>query len=173
MLENKQEYPCQTIDMSPGGLRVAGPVNGKIGERVVLYFEDFGRLEGIIVRFMPDGFAIAMTLPVSKRERIADLLTWMINQDAADDASNRRHRRITPKQTEASLLLPHGRVVAVKIVDVSISGVGLQTEATPALGTRVDIGKRSGKIVRLFKGGLAIEFSRLIPIDEFDEDIIL
>ena len=84
MLENKQEFPCRTVDASPGGLLIAGPARGAVGERVVFYFEELGRLEGMIVRHVEGGFAVALILPASKRERVADLLTWMANSDADD-----------------------------------------------------------------------------------------
>ena len=174
MLENKQEYPCQTIDMSVGGLRVAAPAKGRVGERVVFYFEDFGRLEGTIVRHLGDGFAVSMALAPNKRERLADLLTWMINREGeVDDAASRRHKRIAPKDKAVQLIVAGGRAIPVTVADVSVSGVGLKSTETLPLGTRVDIGRRSGTVVRHFAGGLAIEFSRLIPIEEFDEDIIL
>ena len=73
------------------------------------------------------------------------------------------------------MLLADGTAtLAVKIVDVSVSGVGLQmrTVAPVEIGTRVEIGRRTGKVVRHFNGGPAVEFQRLIPIEEFDEDIV-
>lgn len=174
MLENKQEYPCQTIDMSPGGIRVAAPVVGENGQRVVFYFDDFGRLEGVIARRTTDGFAVEMNLAPNKRERLADLLTWYANrEDSSGDVANRRHKRITPKSCDTEIVLADGSCIPAKIVDVSMSGVGLQVESLPAIGARVDIGRRTGKVVRHFAGGLAIEFQRLIPIEEFDEDIVL
>lgn len=173
MLENKQEFPCRTVDASPGGLLIAGPAKGTIGERVVFYFEELGRLEGMIVRHVDVGFAVALILPASKRERVADLLTWMANSDADDAVAGRRHKRIAPKQTAVDMIAEGGATVPVEIVDVSVSGVGLRCETLPRVGSRVEIGRRSGRVVRHFNGGLAVEFSRLIPIEEFDEDIIL
>jgi len=173
MLENKQEYPCQTVDISPGGLRVAAPIKGAEGERVVFYFEDFGRLEGTVVRHLDDGFAVALQLVSNKRERLADLLTWMVNREDEDDSVNRRHKRIVPKQCKSELVVMGGHSIPVTIVDVSVSGVGVRADELPPIGTRVDIGRRAGKIVRHFSGGLAIEFARLLPIEEFDDDIIL
>ncbi len=173
MLENKQEFPCRTIDASPGGLLVTGPAKGSIGERVVFYFEELGRLEGMIVRYVDAGFAVALILPPAKRERVADLLTWMANSDTDEGVASRRHKRIAPKQKHADMQVEDGRTLPVEIVDVSVSGVGLKSATVPAVGLRVEIGRRSGRVVRQFKGGLAVEFSRLIPIEEFDEDIIL
>ena len=173
MLENKQEFPCRTVDASPGGLLIAGPAKGSLGERVVFYFEELGRLEGMIVRHVDVGFAVALILPSAKRERVADLLTWMANSDSDDGVASRRHKRIAPKQKNANMLTESGRTLQVEIVDVSVSGVGLRSETLPPIGSRVEVGRRAGRVVRHFNGGLAIEFARLIPIEEFDEDIIL
>ena len=173
MLENKQEFPCRTVDASPGGLLIAGPARGSIGERVVFYFEELGRLEGMIVRHVDVGFAVALILPASKRERVADLLTWMANSETDDGVASRRHKRIAPKQHVGEMLTESGARVPVEIVDVSVSGVGLKCSPLPPVGSRVEIGRRSGRVVRHFNGGLAVEFSRLIPIEEFDEDIVL
>ena len=46
MLADRREYPCQTVDMSPGGVRLTCAVKGEVGERVVLYLEHIGRIEG-------------------------------------------------------------------------------------------------------------------------------
>src|ERR1700691_5228423 len=82
MLEDKREFPCQTADMSPGDVGLIAPVRGKIGERVVAYLDQIGRIEGKIVRFTERGFALRLNLPLVKREKIANQLTWLINRDA-------------------------------------------------------------------------------------------
>ncbi len=65
MLQSRQEYPCQTLDMSPGGISIVAPVRGLVGERIVLYVEHLGRVEGQIVRHTDLGLAlsIATVLP--------------------------------------------------------------------------------------------------------------
>lgn len=66
-----------------------------------------------------------------------------------------------------------GQSIPVRVVDISVSGVGLEASELPPIGARIEIGRRAGKVVRHFNGGLAVEFHRLIPIEEFDEDIEL
>jgi len=46
MLADHREFPCQVVDMSPGGMAVIAPVVGKLGDRVVAYVDHLGRLEG-------------------------------------------------------------------------------------------------------------------------------
>jgi hypothetical protein len=59
MLESKTEYPCQTIQMSPGDMWLFGPVKPQIGENVVVYLDELGRFAGVAVR--QDMTAFAMT----------------------------------------------------------------------------------------------------------------
>ena len=49
MLANRQEFPCQTIDMSPGGVALVAPVRGALKERVICYIDQIGRIEGSYV----------------------------------------------------------------------------------------------------------------------------
>jgi len=53
MLADRREFPCQVTDMSPGGMALVAPVNGKAGERVIAYVDHIGRLEGTIARQFP------------------------------------------------------------------------------------------------------------------------
>ena len=71
MLASRQEYPCQTVDLSPGGGLVVAPVRGAIGERVIVYLEHIGRVEGEITRHTPHGFAFSIAAAMRKRDKIA------------------------------------------------------------------------------------------------------
>jgi hypothetical protein len=80
MLEDRREFPCQTIDVSVGGLCLTAPVPGAIGEKVVAYFEALGRIEGIVVRLHEFGFAISASMSAAKREKLVNQLTWLANR---------------------------------------------------------------------------------------------
>ncbi len=88
---------------------------------------------------------------------------------------DRRHERIRPRKQRTTLILPTGREVMASIVDVSQSGVALSlaSPVAPPVGTPVTVGATKGRVVRQFSSGLAIEFSRIIPPAEFDEDVTL
>ena len=43
MLRDRREFPCQTIDMSPGGVLLFAPVKAEVGERVVVYLDQIGQ----------------------------------------------------------------------------------------------------------------------------------
>jgi hypothetical protein len=173
MLEDKREFPCQTTNMSPGGVAVVAPVRGEVGERVVAYFEQIGRVEGNIARHTENGFAIAFNLPFAKREKIANQLTWLVNRDTLGMPEDRRHERIIPYLKHAMLQIDGDRELIVRLIDVSLSGAAVATNLTMHVGTRVTLGHTPGQIVRLFEGGCAISFDSMLAIDRFGEDIVL
>jgi c-di-GMP-binding flagellar brake protein YcgR len=173
MLEDRREYPCRTVDISPGGVAFAGLAKGRIGERVVAYLTQIGRVEGTIARHFDEGFAIQMRLPVLKREKLADQLTWLANRQALGMAEDRRHERITPRFSHATLKMPDGHEYLAKLVDISVSGAALAVAAQPPIGSSVVVGDTAAQIVRHFEGGIAVEFNRPFPVDTFDENIKL
>ena len=149
MLADRREFPCQTLDMSPGGLALFAPVRGEIGERVVVYLDQLGRVEGTIARHMETGFAIAMTLPLIKREKIADKLTWLANRTALGLPEDRRHERIEPVHKRTTLKTVEGHEYPARLIDVSASGAALTSTAKFPVGTGVTIGRTPGTVVRV------------------------
>ena len=175
MRENREEFPCMTIDMSTGGVAFAADEPVQITERIIAYLAHIGRVEGRVVRDFSGGFAIAMKMPPLKRERLADQLTWLANRQELGMPEDRRHDRIRPRKARTTLILPTGREILASVVDVSQSGVAvsLASPVSPPVGTPVTIGTTKGRVVRLFNNGLAVEFVRIIPETEFDEDVSL
>ena len=173
MLENRQEFACQTVDMSPGGLSLLAPVQGALGERVVIYLEHLGRVEGKIVRDFERGFAVALLATKRKQDKLASQLTWFANRQDLGLPEDRRHERIQPRLTGAIMRLSDGQEIGVRIIDVSLSGAAISTNTKPSLGSRITIGATHGKVVRHFEGGVAIEFLRVLADQGFDENVQL
>jgi hypothetical protein len=173
MLPNRQEYPCQTVNMSPGGVLLVAPVKAAVGERVIAYLEHIGRVEGEIARHASDGFAMTISATIRKRDKLAAQLTWLANRDALGLPEDRGHERIVPRQLTTIMRLANGRELAVRLIDVSRSGAAVSMEKPLDIGTSVIIGQTHGKVVRHFQGGVAVEFNLPISPDRFDENIKL
>ncbi|HMK91090.1 MAG TPA: PilZ domain-containing protein [Methylocystis sp.] len=169
MLECRDEFPCQTVQMSPGDVLLFGPQKPTIGERVVVYLDELGRFVGLTDRLTPSGFSITLSMPPQKRDRLADQLVWFANRHAIGLPEDRRHERIVPIMRRAMLHLPDQREAIVKIKDISLSGVGLETDIRPVIGTMVAIGSTSARVVRHFEGGFACEFTKPFSPGEIDE----
>ena len=171
MLSDRNEYPCQVANMSPGGMAVIAPVSGQEGERVIAYIDHLGRLEGKIVRLYQNGFAMTVAATPRKRDKLAAQLTWLANRHILNLPEDRRHNRIVPKNPAGRLILPNGRDVAVIITDISASGAAIKTELRPEIGTPVTIGKTAGRVVRHLGEGFAIEFNRILPVDFLEQNV--
>ena len=160
MLADRCEYPCQTLDISPGGISIIAPMVGRPGERVVAYFDHIGRVEGVLIRTFPNGFAMTVAATTRKREKLADQLTWLANRQVLGLAEDRRHDRLAPSSTRSFLIMADGREIPCRVLDVSLSGAAVQVETQPPLGTPVTLGRTAAKVVRHFDGGVAVEFAR-------------
>lgn len=173
MLENRQEYPCRIINMSPGGMAVMATSPGKIGERVIAYVDHLGRLEGKIARELEGGFAMSIAATPRKRDKLAAQLTWLANRHILNLPEDRRHGRFVPRNPMARLILPNGTNVACRIIDMSLSGAAVAISPTllPPVGTAITIGKTSGRVVRHIDEGFAMEFTRLQHPDFVEESV--
>src|SRR3984885_5027048 len=108
MLEDRREFPCQVVDMSPGGMAVIAPQCGRLGERVVAYIDHIGRLEGLIARIFPSGFTMTIAASSRKRDKLAAQLTWIANRDILNLPEDRRHQRVNSRDQTTRLLMENG-----------------------------------------------------------------
>jgi hypothetical protein len=173
MLADRREYPCQVIDMSPGGMAVIAPVSGNQGERVIAYVDHLGRLEGKIARVFANGFAMSISATSRKRDKLAAQLTWLANRQILNLPEDRRHGRFTPRNPLARLILPNGNNVGCRVIDLSQSGaaIAIAPDLRPAIGAMVTVGKSQGRVVRHIDDGFAIEFTRLQHSDFVEDNV--
>jgi hypothetical protein len=171
MLADRREFPCQVIDMSPGGMALVAPVVGNPGERVIAYVDHLGRLEGKISRLIENGFAMSISATPRKRDKLAAQLTWLANRQILNLPEDRRHGRFSPRNPIARLILPSGVNLACRVIDLSQSGaaISIAPDLRPVVGAMIMIGKTQGRVVRHIEDGFAIEFTRLQHAD-FVED---
>jgi hypothetical protein len=170
MLADRREFPCQVINMSPGGMALIAPVPGEVGDRVIAYVDHLGRLEGKIARPLNNGFAMTIGATPRKRDMLAAQLTWLANRSILNLPEDRRHGRFVPKIQGARLIMPNGTNVGVRIVDISLSGAGIGATHRPEIGSHVTLGKIPGRVVRHLEQGFAIEFTRLQHPDSIEEN---
>src|ERR1700758_2029883 len=169
MLADRREFPCQVVNMSPGGMALIAPVGGAPGERIIAYVDHLGRLEGHVARIFQNGFAMTIAATARKRDKLAAQLTWLANRHILGLPEDRRHGRVAPRNPITRLILPNGINVSCRIIDVSQSGAAIPSDQRPPIGTLVTLGKVQGRVVRHIEEGFAIEFTRLQHPDFLDE----
>lgn len=171
MLQNRQEYSCQTVDMSPGGVALVAEVKPQVGETVVAYIDHLGRAEGRCIRLLPAGFAMNIAGTIRRRDKLANQLTWFANRQILGLPEDRRHERFSIADPRSTLTLPTGVTIPCRIMDVSLSGAAVATTTEVLTGTPVILGRTHGRVVRQVEGGFAIEFTRLQNPDTLEHDL--
>ena len=172
MLSNRQEFPCQVLNMSPGSAALMTPSSGEVGERVVAYIDHVGRLEGKILRVFDGGFAMSVTATERKRDKLAAKLTWLANRHELNLPEDRRHERIVPRRRETEVRLEDGRAYQTRIIDLSLSGAAIELDVRPAIGTVLWVGNMRGRVVRHFEEGVAIEFAAVQTRDSLERFLV-
>lgn len=171
MLMDRREYPCQVVNMSPGGIALLAPEIGTLGERVVAYIDHIGRVEGVITRIIPNGFAMTIAATSRKRDKLAAQLTWLANRGILGLLEDRRHERQVPRNPVSRLVLPNGLNLTCRIIDMSLSGAAIGTDQRPDVGTVVTIGKVAARVMRHLEDGFAVEFTRLQHPDSLEDNL--
>ena len=143
------------------------------GERIIVYLDYVGRIEGTYVRELDLGFAMSIKTTPRRREKIAEQLTWLVNQQILGIEDLRNFDRIVPRRSQTTLRFENGSDMPASIIDLSRSGVALIADCIPAVGSVVYVGKMRGYVVRTLAEGFAVQFIRLIPFEMFDDEIEL
>lgn len=171
MLEDRSEHPCQVIDMSPGDVAIRCDYPGALGEKIIAYIDHIGRVEGVVTRSLPDGFAMTVLASERKRDKLAAQLTWLANRHELDLPEDRRHERLAPRNPMSTLRLSDGREYQCRIIDLSLSGAAVEIDVKPAIGMQVTLGTMRGQVVRHLEEGIAIEFAALQQSGTIDDEL--
>ncbi len=158
MRSNKLEYPCKLNDISVGGASMMSPVILSPKERVIAYFDHIGGIEGTVARLFEGGFALQLIATPHKREKLAAQLTWLINRHELPSIEERRHDRIATPPRSMPLKLDEKLTIDCRVVDFSLSGAAIETNARPQLGAEVMLGKLRARVVRHHESGIGLQF---------------
>jgi hypothetical protein len=83
MLFDRSEWSCKTVDISPNGVRLSGMARPYIGQTVVVYLDELGRLEGSVARIQEMEFALHFRMTERKRELLATSLAMLAEGESA------------------------------------------------------------------------------------------
>jgi len=73
-VESGADYACETENVSATGILIRGSGEGDVGEWVIAYFGEIGRVEGVIVRSAENRFALEIAATPSVARKLASRL---------------------------------------------------------------------------------------------------
>lgn len=158
MRADKEEFPCTLRDISVGGIAIASTAGVAVGERIVAYFDELGGLEGSVARLFDGGFAVRLSVSQHKREKLAAQIMWLVNRHELGGAAERRHERVAISERSSTLRLADGAATPCRIIDVSLSGASLGTDARPPVGEEITLGRLRARVMRHHDQGIGVQF---------------
>ena len=169
---NRREFACRTTRVSPYQMMISVPVIGAVGERVISYFGEFGKLDGWVSQHVEGGFLIDLAVTKDKREQLAGKLSWLQKhrKDAVHDA--RAQERVIPENPHSTLIFADGSTLGCFVIDMSVTGAAVSADVQPALGSPLAIGRSVGRVIRHFREGFAVKFIQPVDRDYLDYLII-
>jgi PilZ domain-containing protein len=162
MRADRSEHTCRLKNISVGGAAVVTTEALEVGERVVVYLEQLGGLEGLVSRVTSDGFAFIFKVTEHKREKLAAQIMWLVNKDDFPDEVGRLHERIGTRGRRTTLRVEEGVVIDVELLDLSASGASIGTPARPPIGSFVVAGKTRAIVRRHHEHGIGLQFLSLL-----------
>ncbi len=154
----RREFSCRVVKLSPDTLTLAAPVNGALGERVIVTLLEFGKLEGTVLKTLELGFVMSVNLTDEEREKFAARIEWYEKHKNHDLPDNRTSKRIIPQNPHSVIVLSDGSVMGAFIIDMSVSGDAVSADIEPRNGEALAVGKIVGRVVRRFPGGFGVKF---------------
>ncbi|MGI9412107.1 MAG: PilZ domain-containing protein [Hyphomicrobiales bacterium] len=172
MVSDRSEYVTQIRDLTPDRAYFSFDVPPELGERIIAYIEEIGRVEGEVTDIDIDAFLVKFTIPSHKREKIAAKLSWLQNRDEEGSLDQREHLRYEPSEDSSTMLtMPDGRKYECEILDISLSGAAVKASVLPSIGTQIVLGKTPGTVVRVHECGVGIRFSRMLEEPDLENQI--
>jgi hypothetical protein len=171
MLPDRSEHASQIKNLSPEGATFSCTNPPTVGDHIIAYIEEIGRVEGDVTEVSKDEFHLELTVASSKRDKIAAKLNWLMERDEEGGADMRRHARYEPSNGNTILTMPDGRQYSCEIIDMSISGAAIKISMIPSIGTNVALGKMRGTVSRIIECGVAIEFTQLIEPTALEQQV--
>src|SRR5262249_9162714 len=115
--------------------------------------------------------ATARPAPAGRRDCRAAALPPPAPRHILGLPEDRRHSRVTPRNTTTRLILPNGSSVMVCVTDISQSGAAIRSEHRPEVASPVTIGDTPARVIRHLDHGFAVEFLRLQHLDFLEENV--
>jgi hypothetical protein len=173
MLPDMSEHPCQVHGISIDGAVFITSQVPSVGQTIVAYLEEVGRIEATSAEPVDGGFRVTFSLTGARRERLETRLRWLIQKQAGegDSAEDRRHTRYEPRDSRSQITMPDGREYFCEVVDISLSGAAVKVDVMPSLGTHILLGKMRGRVVRYLEHGVGIEFVKPLERNQLSEHV--
>jgi PilZ domain len=156
MLSDGEEFLCQTIDVSAVGIALEGYIVPDLGELIIVYLDELGRVEGRVARRGDGWFAIDARTSQSRIRRIEQKIAALSGKTPAMAA-------VTPtseKTRSAILRTDFGQEFSVQVSDETPTRVKVLTHLKLQPSTRVTLNELRGVVGLSSQDCFLVEFGK-------------
>ena len=152
------EIEGRLLNMSPGNLALQVDYGATTGDAAQVFVKDLDVIEGTVSRVFPDGFALSFILPKKRRALLTEQLILRANPNFASGLADRRSGLRRQESTRMVCRLSDGSSLFVKIVDMSVDGVAIDSPRRPPIGTAIQVGRSMGTVARHTPRGFVVVY---------------
>lgn len=163
-----QAFACRIMSISASALVLVAPVQGQVGESVLVDVDGYGLVRGEVSQLRADGFVCRAILTGDQKQRLATWIGWLRRHGGRVAGDKRGHMRLKPRDARTTITLSGGTMVRCLVTDLSRSGAAVSTDFALEIGSQVMIGKVAARVVRALDIGFAVEFERVLQAKEAD-----
>lgn len=154
---DEREAPCRIVELSPDGASLQCELVPGPDAAIVLYVDSLSRFEGLVTRSNGNMCDVKFVCTAAKRERTAEQIAAMLDKGSEGGSILRRRERSSGKG-HIQFTRANGHIVSCEVIDISVSGVSLKTDARPLIGEFVLIAQLAGRVARYHEDGIDIDF---------------
>jgi hypothetical protein len=147
---------CDVVDLSAGGAGVRCEDAPPLETFVVLYVDGFGRFESVATRYVDGLLGLRFLCTDAKRQRLIEKLNVFVEHGLMAATRLRQYERTAP-DTLSHFTRANGQQVRCDILDISLQGFSLKTNARPPIDELVRLGRTYGRVVRHHEQGIGVE----------------
>ena len=117
----RPKFACRMISVSSREATMLAPVTGGVGDRITVYCDEFGKLEGSIWRLLEHGFVVRIAATESERRKLAARVEGYEKVKNYDIIDRREHKRIIPIDPSSTIFFADGSRMDCFVIDISTS----------------------------------------------------
>ena len=158
-------------NFSASGAAIKSEARVAPGDQVVLHLEGGSRFAGAVSRVFEDGFALEFGMCESKRQRLITALAPKFDEEDEITSLSIRHRmaeRIGGLRMKTICHTEDGEIEC-RLVDVSLTGAALETDAALSVGDDIMIGQTRGKVIRRDGSVYGVQFESEAALSASDD----
>lgn len=151
------EQDCRVIDLSQAGVAVRCGLPPRKGSQVVLYIGGFGRFDAEVAQIHRGVVGMRIKASAKKQDDLGAKLIAYVRNGELPESRAREHDRL-PVVPTLIVTRENGEVLDCEILDISLQGISLKTQATLTINELLRLGKNLGRVVRHHDLGVGVEF---------------